>query len=83
MPSMLPKLIEDINALDTNNKITCIVATINMGWALEVGRKLGIKCALLFPASATTMGVFDNYVKRGKLQNYVYKKQEFLTSVLQ
>ncbi|KAL1322804.1 hypothetical protein HN51_067804 [Arachis hypogaea] len=55
MPSLLPKLIEDINSLDANNKISCIVATINMGWALEVGRKLGIKCALLFPGSATTM----------------------------
>ncbi|MED6164602.1 hypothetical protein PIB30_091749, partial [Stylosanthes scabra] len=59
MPSLLPKLIEDINALDSNNnKISCIVVTINMGWALEVGQKLGIKGALLFPGSATTMASF-------------------------
>ncbi|XP_027353196.1 UDP-glycosyltransferase 83A1-like [Abrus precatorius] len=55
LPSMLPKLIEDIDALDVQNKITCIVVTINMGWALEVGHNLGIKGALLFPASATSL----------------------------
>ena len=55
MPALLPKLIEDINALDVDNKITCIVVTINMGWALEVGHKLGIKGAFLFSGSATTL----------------------------
>ncbi|TKY65103.1 UDP-glycosyltransferase 83A1 [Spatholobus suberectus] len=55
MPARLPKLIQDINALDVDNKITCIIVTINMGWALEVGRKLGIKGALLCPASATSL----------------------------
>ncbi|TKY65106.1 UDP-glycosyltransferase 83A1 [Spatholobus suberectus] len=55
MPAMLPKLIEDINALDVDNNITCIVVTMNMGWALEVGHKLGIKGALLWTASATSL----------------------------
>ncbi|CAK8540709.1 unnamed protein product [Lathyrus sativus] len=52
MPSRLPKLIEDVNK---NNKINCIVVTFNMGWALEVGHKLGIKGALFHPASATSL----------------------------
>ena len=55
MPSLLPKLIEDINALDAENSITCIVATMNMGWALEIGHKLGIDGALLWTASATSL----------------------------
>ncbi|CAJ1830897.1 unnamed protein product [Sphenostylis stenocarpa] len=55
MPALLPKLIHDINASDVENKITCIIVTINMGWALEVAHKLGIKGALLFPASATSL----------------------------
>ncbi|KAK7295449.1 hypothetical protein RJT34_18358 [Clitoria ternatea] len=55
MPALLPKLIEDINALDVEDKITCVVVTINMGWALEVAHKLGIKGALLCPASATSL----------------------------
>ncbi|KAL1322800.1 hypothetical protein HN51_067801 [Arachis hypogaea] len=54
MPLLLPKLIEDINTLDVNNKITCIVVTISMGWALQVAHKFGIKGAFLFPFSATT-----------------------------
>ncbi|MED6123835.1 hypothetical protein PIB30_053153 [Stylosanthes scabra] len=51
MPCLLPKLIEDINALDSKNKISCILVTFNMSWILEVGHKLRIKCAALFPFS--------------------------------
>ena len=59
MPHMLPKLIQDINALNVNNSITCILVTVNMGWALEVGHKLGIKGAVLWPASATSLATCD------------------------
>lgn len=59
MPHMLPKLIQHINALNVNNNITCIVVTVNMGWALEVGHKLGIKGAVLWPASATSLATCD------------------------
>ncbi|KAK7340626.1 hypothetical protein VNO77_21335 [Canavalia gladiata] len=55
MPHRFPKLIEDINALDGDNKVTCIIVTINMGWALQVGHSLGIKGALLCPCSATSL----------------------------
>ncbi|XP_058736439.1 UDP-glycosyltransferase 83A1-like [Vicia villosa] len=57
MPSRLPKLIEDVNALDVNknNKINCIIVSFSMSWALEVGHKLGIKGALFHPASATCL----------------------------
>ncbi|XP_014496874.1 UDP-glycosyltransferase 83A1-like [Vigna radiata var. radiata] len=55
MPALLPKLIQDINASNVDNKITCIIVTINMGWALQVGNKMGIKGALLCPASATSL----------------------------
>ncbi|XP_054824754.1 UDP-glycosyltransferase 83A1-like [Prosopis cineraria] len=62
MPSRLPKLIHEINALEGNNNnyITCIVVTINMGWAFEVGSSLGIKGALLWPASATSLTLCDS-----------------------
>lgn len=55
MPLMLPKLIEEVNDLDVENKVSCIVVTFNMGWALEVGVKLGIKGALFWTASATSL----------------------------
>ncbi|AES77646.2 UDP-glucosyltransferase family protein [Medicago truncatula] len=55
MPPRLPKLIEEVNALNVDNKINCIIVTFSMGWALEVGHNLGIKGALLCPASSTTL----------------------------
>jgi len=52
MPEALEKLIEDIH-LKGENKISFIVADLCMAWALEVGSKMGIKAAVLCPASAT------------------------------
>ncbi|TKY65107.1 UDP-glycosyltransferase 83A1 [Spatholobus suberectus] len=60
MRAKLPKLIEDINALDSDNKISCLIVTKNMGWALEVGQQLGIKGALFWPASATSLASFNS-----------------------
>ncbi|KAK7273333.1 hypothetical protein RIF29_14382 [Crotalaria pallida] len=60
MPQKLHKLIEDINALNGDNKITCLVVSKNIGWALEVGHELGIKGALLWPASATSLASFES-----------------------
>ncbi|CAL0308361.1 unnamed protein product [Lupinus luteus] len=60
MSAKLPKLIEDMNDMDSCNKITCIIVTKNMGWALELGHKLGIKGALFWPASATSLTSFDS-----------------------
>ncbi|XP_061347441.1 UDP-glycosyltransferase 83A1-like isoform X1 [Gastrolobium bilobum] len=51
MPSMLQRKIEEIH-LYGEDRISCIVADVNMGWALNVGNKLGIKGALFWPASA-------------------------------
>ncbi|XP_020219497.1 UDP-glycosyltransferase 83A1 [Cajanus cajan] len=63
MRAKLPKLIEDINAVNTDNKVSCIIVTKNMGWALEVGRQLGIKGALFWPASATSLASFNSIQK--------------------
>ncbi|KHN48820.1 UDP-glycosyltransferase 83A1 [Glycine soja] len=59
MPAMLERLIEDIH-LNGGNKITCIVADVIMGWALEVGSKLGIKGVLFWTASATMFALQYN-----------------------
>ena len=61
MPDKLPKLIEDVNNNNVNEdcKISCIVVSMNMGWALEVGHKLGIKGAVMFPGSATSNASLD------------------------
>ncbi|KAK7340618.1 hypothetical protein VNO77_21326 [Canavalia gladiata] len=60
MRTKLPNLIQDINALDSDNNISCIIVTKNMGWALEVGHQLGINGALFWPASATSLASFNS-----------------------
>ncbi|GAU19842.1 hypothetical protein TSUD_170680 [Trifolium subterraneum] len=85
MSPMLPKLIEDINALDSDNKISCIIVTKNMGWALEVAHQLGIKGALFWPASATSLVSFNSMerlVEEGIIdsQSGLPKKQEIQLS---
>ncbi|RDX57892.1 UDP-glycosyltransferase 83A1, partial [Mucuna pruriens] len=85
MPARLPQLIQDIDALDVDNKITCIIGTINMSWALEVGYKLGIKGALLCPASATSLAsaaTIPKLIHDGIIdpQGHPTKKQEIQLS---
>lgn len=60
MSAMLPKVIEEINNINCDNKISCIIVTKNMGWALEVAHQLGIKGALFWPASATCLVSFNS-----------------------
>ncbi|KAG5088341.1 hypothetical protein JHK86_000953 [Glycine max] len=60
MPAMLEKLmIEDIH-FKGDNRISLIVADVCMGWALDVGSKLGIKGALLCPSSAAFFALLYN-----------------------
>ncbi|CAJ1947158.1 unnamed protein product [Sphenostylis stenocarpa] len=51
MPEALEKFIEDVH-LKGEDKISFIVADLGMSCALNVGKKLGIKGAILWPASA-------------------------------
>ncbi|XP_027351426.1 UDP-glycosyltransferase 83A1-like [Abrus precatorius] len=73
MHAKLPKLIKDINDLDSENKISCIIVTKNMGWALQVGLELGIKGALFWPASATSLISFDS-IQRLVDEGYIDSK---------
>ncbi|CAJ1947102.1 unnamed protein product [Sphenostylis stenocarpa] len=59
MPEALEKLIQDIH-LKGENRINFIVADLCMAWALDVGKKLGIKGAVLCPASATLFTLLKN-----------------------
>ncbi|XP_054810438.1 UDP-glycosyltransferase 83A1-like [Prosopis cineraria] len=51
MSSEFEKLLEDIHGRD-GRRISCIVADVNMAWALEIAHKLGIKAAVICPTSA-------------------------------
>ncbi|XP_004489504.1 UDP-glycosyltransferase 83A1 [Cicer arietinum] len=85
MSAMLPKVIEEINNINCDNKISCIIVTKNMGWALEVAHQLGIKGALFWPASATCLVSFnsmESLVEEGIIdsQNGLPKKEEIQLS---
>ncbi|XP_019426575.1 PREDICTED: UDP-glycosyltransferase 83A1-like [Lupinus angustifolius] len=62
MPSLLEKLIEDIN-MKGEYRINCIVVDGFMAWVLEVATKLGIKGAVFWPASAAISALTCNIPK--------------------
>ncbi|XP_077232623.1 UDP-glycosyltransferase 83A1-like [Tasmannia lanceolata] len=51
MPGNLAELIGKINESD-DDKITCIIAEENMGWAFDIADKMGIRKAAFWPAAA-------------------------------
>nr|XP_043637191.1 UDP-glycosyltransferase 83A1-like [Erigeron canadensis] len=51
MPGKLEQLIETINK-EENNKVTCIIADVCMGWAIK---NMGIRSAAFWPASVATL----------------------------
>ncbi|KAG2710988.1 hypothetical protein I3760_04G056400 [Carya illinoinensis] len=58
MPTRLEELIRGINnATNGEGKISCIIADLNMGWAMEVANKMGIRGAILWPASAACIAL--------------------------
>ncbi|RDX61741.1 UDP-glycosyltransferase 83A1, partial [Mucuna pruriens] len=59
MPAMLEKLIQDIH-LNGDNRISFIIADLCMGWALDVGTKLGIRGSMFCPASAVVLALTYN-----------------------
>ncbi|KAA8547919.1 hypothetical protein F0562_004348 [Nyssa sinensis] len=54
MPEKLEELIQETNRSE-DRKITCIIADQSLGWAMEVGNKLGIKRAAFLPAAAALL----------------------------
>ncbi|KAK1383541.1 UDP-glycosyltransferase 83A1 [Heracleum sosnowskyi] len=62
MPGKLEELIEMINEKE-DNKITCLVADENMGWAFKVADKFGIKKVAFWPASMALLASMFNVPK--------------------
>ncbi|EEF36303.1 UDP-glucuronosyltransferase, putative [Ricinus communis] len=54
MPGKLEVLINTINASE-DEKVTCVIADESMGWALEVAKKMKIRRAVFWPASAAAL----------------------------
>ncbi|KAL4184290.1 hypothetical protein AMTRI_Chr10g310 [Amborella trichopoda] len=56
MPRALEKLIDDITNVQ-GLEIHCVVAHLNMGWALDVAKRLGIVRAAFWPAAARCLSL--------------------------
>ncbi|XP_018814619.1 UDP-glycosyltransferase 83A1-like [Juglans regia] len=73
MPTRLEELIRGINnASNGDGKISCIVADVNMAWAMEVANKMGIRGAILCPASAAGIALvtrIPNLIDDGFIDN--------------
>lgn len=50
MPGHLQNLIEKINQSGDDEQITCVIADITAGWALELAMSMSIKRAAFLPA---------------------------------
>ncbi|WOL01361.1 hypothetical protein Cni_G10077 [Canna indica] len=53
MPPRLEELIQ--RSKGSSDEITCMIADQNMAWALEVARKVGVRAAAFWPASAAML----------------------------
>lgn len=62
LPGKFEELIVEINKSE-DEKITCLIADNNFGWALEIATKMGIKRAAFLPAAAALMVVALNIPK--------------------
>ncbi|KAA8518669.1 hypothetical protein F0562_016143 [Nyssa sinensis] len=51
MPTKLEELIEKINGLGSDS-VSCVIADVSVGWALDVAEKMGIRRAAFWPAAA-------------------------------
>lgn len=56
MPKKVEELIDKINSLDTE-KITCVIADHNLGWAMDIAADKGIRRAAFSCAAATHLVV--------------------------
>ncbi|XP_074324967.1 UDP-glycosyltransferase 83A1-like [Apium graveolens] len=80
MPGKLHELIENINNAEGDDNITCVIADVSLGWALDIADKLEIMPVFFCPAAAAQLAVFFSLPKlleNGIIENdgNIMKKQ--------
>ncbi|KAF5195729.1 Udp-glycosyltransferase 83a1, partial [Thalictrum thalictroides] len=63
LPAELEKLVRNINESGKSGKIACIIADETTGWALDTARKMGIRHASFYPASAGIKAIVHHIPK--------------------
>nr|GMC91546.1 UDP-glycosyltransferase 83A1-like [Ipomoea batatas] len=62
VPGKLEALIHNINESD-ENRISCLIADGSLGWALDLGKKLGLQPVAFWPAAAACLTMMFNVPK--------------------
>ncbi|GMJ00035.1 hypothetical protein like AT3G02100 [Hibiscus trionum] len=57
IPAYLADLIAEINQSDVDEKISCVIADISVGGALEVAKKMGLEAVAIWPAGAPCLAL--------------------------
>ncbi|CAA2994010.1 UDP-glycosyltransferase 83A1-like [Olea europaea subsp. europaea] len=82
MPGNLRNLIEKINGRSSDEKITCVIADITIGWILDVTQKLGAESVVFQSAAAAGMAMvlqIPKLIRAGNLDmNGSVKKNELI-----
>lgn len=55
MPKKVEELIDQINASDSDNKITCVLADPVLNWPMEIAVKKGMRRAVFYCAAASQL----------------------------
>lgn len=63
MPGYLEELIQKINQQEEDEKITCVIADVTFGWALQVAAKLGLKKASVYTSAPGILAMIMNIPK--------------------
>ncbi|XP_047947303.1 UDP-glycosyltransferase 83A1-like [Salvia hispanica] len=70
MSAHLTELIESINASNCDEKISCIIADVTLGWVLEIAPRFGAESVGFNPTSAASFAIIlqiPNLIHQGKL----------------
>lgn len=63
MPGKLQEMIENINYAEDDDKITCVIADVSVGWALKIADDFNIRPVVFCPAAAAQFAVFLSLTK--------------------
>lgn len=72
MASHLLELIEKINRSNCDEKISCLIADVTVGWILEIAEDLGAECVGFTPGSAASLAMIlriPDLIEQGSLDS--------------
>ncbi|KAL0329998.1 UNVERIFIED_CONTAM: UDP-glycosyltransferase 83A1 [Sesamum radiatum] len=57
MPGFLTSLIENINSSNSDERVSCVIADVTIGWLLETAQQMGAEPVLFSPPSASALAI--------------------------